>query len=263
MNYFYQILFFIQILNVLSPIPNWNISQQANYLDVSSNPMNYTIYAKTAYNIRVELIKRISKSGTQIETQNYLYVYNSSSNLIDKKEVEFEDIDSHYTNKMGYDILICPKGKFHPYDFKNGRHLNPPSGFADTGGWDLRCYDHNTGYFYMFYLLNNGNNFFYKYNGGINKKDYINTYIYDYILENGNLGDHKYKFCYLKYDGGVMRLCPESLSANFGNGDVNLVSIDSNKYINSAKNKVQAYFNSNKCFYYFTYNSVSDFESGY
>ena len=54
MKYYYLILFFIQILNVLSPIPNWDISQQANLLDVSTNEMNYTIYDKTAYDIRVD-----------------------------------------------------------------------------------------------------------------------------------------------------------------------------------------------------------------
>ena len=267
MKYYYLILFFIQILNVRSPIPNWDISQQANYLDVSINTMDYTIYEKYAYNITVILKKRISKSGAQIVTQNYLYVYDSSSNLKGIKAVGFEDIDSHYTNKMGYGILICPKGKFHPYDFNGGTHLDPPPGFDDTGGWDLRCYDHYTGYFYMFYLLNNGNNFFYKYTGGINEKtDYIYSYFYDYILENGNLGDHQYKFCYLKYDGangGVIRLCPKSLSANLGNGDVNQVSKGSEKDITSAKNKVQAYFTSDKYFYYFTYNDATDFESGY
>ena len=154
MKYYYLILIFIQILNILSPIPNWDISQQANLLDVSTNEMNYTIYDKTAYDIRVVLNKRIAKSGTQIITQNYLLVYDQySSNSKSEIAVEFEDIDSHYTSKLGYDILICPKGKFHPYDFKGKTHINAPSGFQDKGGWDLRCYAHKTEYFYIFYLL--------------------------------------------------------------------------------------------------------------
>ena len=268
MKYYYLILFFIQILNVLSPIPNWDISQQANLLDVSTNEMNYTIYDKTAYDIRVVLNKRIAKSGTQIITQNYLLIYDQYSlNPKDERAVEFEDIDSHYTSKLGYDILICPKGKFHPYDFKGKTHINAPSGFQDKGGWDLRCYDHKTEYFYIFYLLNDGSNFFYKYNGGITQRSsYIYSYFYDFLLENGEYDNTEYKFCVLRYDGangGVIRLCPEALKTNKGNGDVNKVSKGSTNDINSAKNKVQAYFDSNKYFYYFTYNDASDFESGY
>ena len=113
MNYYSLILFLIQILNVLSPIPNWDISQQANLLDVSTNEMNYTIYDKTAYNIRVVLNKRIAKSGTQIITQNYLLVYDQhSSNSKSEIAVEFEDIDSHYKSRLGYDILICIRENF-------------------------------------------------------------------------------------------------------------------------------------------------------
>ena len=250
-----------------SAIPNWDLSKQANYLDVSQNDMNYTIYDKTAYTIQVILKKKITKSGTKLTSQNYLYVYDSNKKLLGERAVNFDDIDSHYKDKMGYGILICPKGKFHPYDFYGSKHLDKPSGFSDNGGWDLRCYDHNTGYFYMFYLLNNGKNFYYKYNGGIvEKSDYVYSYFYDYILENGSYGDTQYKFCVLKYDGannGVIRLCPESLSANLGNGDVSRVSKGSTNDINRAKSKTQAYFSSDKYFYYFTYNNALDFESGY
>ena len=103
MKYFYLILFIILILNVRSPIPNWDISQQANTL----NPMNYTIYDKTDnnINIRVVLNKKISRSGTQIVTQNYLLVYDSSV-LKGENAVQFEDIDSFYKNKLGYGILF-------------------------------------------------------------------------------------------------------------------------------------------------------------
>ena len=103
MKYFYLILFIILILNVRSPIPNWDISQQANTL----NPMNYTIYDKTDnnINIRVVLNKKISRSGTQIVTQNYLLVYEPTSNFIGEREVNFEDIDSFHKNKIGYNIL--------------------------------------------------------------------------------------------------------------------------------------------------------------
>ena len=270
MKYYYlslSLLIFIQFMYTYSAIPNWDLSKQANYLDVSQKDMDYTIYEKTSYEIKVILNKKISKSGTKITSKNYLYAYDKDSNLLGERIVDFEDIESHYKDKMGYGILICPKGKFHPYDFYGSKHLDKPSGFEDKGGWNLKCYAHNTSYFYMFYLLNNGKNFYYKYNGGIvEKSDFIYSYFYDYILENGNKGDTQYKFCVLRYDGannGVIRLCPESLSANLGNGDVNKVSKGSPNDINSAKSKTQACFNSGNYFYYFTYNNALDFESGY
>ena len=46
MKYYNLILIFIQILNVLSPIPNWDISKQANILTTYLD-MNYTLYEKT------------------------------------------------------------------------------------------------------------------------------------------------------------------------------------------------------------------------
>ena len=220
MKYFIILVFLIQIFYVQSPIPNWDITSQSKNLLSSTSSYDYIIYSKTAYRKTVILKKKITKSERSITSKNYVTIDSTT------QEVEFDDIDSHYTSKLGCTILICPRGKFHPYNFTSNSYVIP-SGFSDTGGWDLRCYDHYTGYFYMFYLLNNGNNFFYKYTGGINEKtDYIYSYFYDYILENGNLGDHQYKFCYLKYDcanGGVIRLCPKSLSANLDNGDVNQV----------------------------------------
>ena len=267
MKYNYFILFLIQILNVRSPIPNWDITQQANILDVSSSSMDYTIYDKTAYNIRVVLKKEISKSGTKIVIQNDLFVYDSYGIQKAQFYVKFEDIDSHYTGKLGYNILICPKGKFHPFKIYGNSYINAPPGFEDKGGWDLRCFDHNTGYFYIFYLLNNGKNFYYKYNGGINEKsEYIYSYFYDYIFENGSDEYTQYKFCVLRYDGandGVIRLIPEALLTNKTVGDVNKETKGSPKDINSAKNKVQAYFSIDKYLFYFTYNNASDFESGY
>ena len=88
-----------------SAIPNWDLSKQANYLDVSQNDMNYTIYNKTAYTIQVILKKKITKSGTKLTTQNYLYVYDSNKKLLGERAVNFDDIDSHYKDKMGYGIL--------------------------------------------------------------------------------------------------------------------------------------------------------------
>ena len=179
MNDFSFFILLIKFLYVVSPIPNWDLSTQANILD-ATNPFYYTIYEKIAYDLKVILKKKIEKSGNRINSQNIVYVYKKANDndytynkYIGEKVVEFSAIDSHYKGKFGYHILICPKGKFHPYDFDNSGHIAPPNGFNDNGEWDLRCYAHNTGYFYLFYLLKNGNNFFYKYNGDYVSKNYV------------------------------------------------------------------------------------------
>ena len=273
MNNFSILIMLIKLLYIHSPIPIWDLSAQANILG-TTEPIYYTVYEKAAYDIKVILKKKISKSGNNINTQNILYVYSKSGeNQYDtyygERTVTFNAIDSHYKDKLGYNILICPKGKFQPYDFDDSQHISNPNGFNENENddWDLRCYDDKTGYFYLFYLLKNGNNFFYKYNGGyVSKNDYVYSYFYDYMYEGGNNGDTQYKFCVLRYDGandGVIRLCPQSLSANFDNGDVNQVSKGSCKDLNKAKAKTQACFNNDHYFFYFTYNDASDFESGY
>ena len=272
MNDFSFFILLIKFLYVVSPIPNWDLSTQANILD-ATNPIYYTIYEKIAYDLKVILKKKIEKSDNRINAQNIVYVYekennddNTYSKYIGERVVEFSAIESHYKGKLGYNILICPKGKFHPYDFDNSGHIAPPNSFNDNGEWDLRCYDHNTGYFYLFYLLKNGNNFFYKYTGDYVSKNYVYSYFYDYMLKNGEYGNTQYKFCVLRYDednNGVIRLCPQSLSANLENGDVNQVSKGSSKDLNKAKAKTQACFNNDRYLFYFTYNDASDFESGY
>ena len=262
-GYYYLILICIQILHIRSPIPNWDISKQSNIL-TSYLEMYYTLYEKTAYNIKVILKKKMSISDGHITTQNYLYAYDSSSNQLGERQVDFEDIDSHYTDKLGYRILICPKGKYHPYDFYGQNHIDPPSNFEDKGGWDLRCYDHGTTYFYLFYLLNNGKNIYFKYTEGIkDRSNFANTYIYDYILQYGSNDETEYYFCVLRYDSSNIVLRPEALKTNMGGKDVNQISKGDTKIIITAKNKVQGYFNSDKYFFYFTYNDASDFESGY
>ena len=187
------ILILIQIfIYVRSPIPNWNLSEQANIL----NPTDYTIYEKINDNIKIILKKKMYKSGDNVLSENIVYAYvkendnDDYTKCIGEKTVNFDAIGSHYRGKLGYDILICPKGKFQPYNFNSGEHINNPTNFNDVGDWDLRCHYHNTGYFYLFYLLKNGNHFFFKYSGGsceYKTNDWIYSYFYDYMYEDGNL----------------------------------------------------------------------------
>ena len=217
MNKIAIFIILLEFSNIILPIPNWDLSSQANIIDLAE-PFYYTIYEKKSNGLKVILKKKMEKSGDNIVSQNIVYVYEKAndndedySNYIGERFVDFDAIDSQYKNKLGCGILICPKGRFQPYDFESSRHIdNPNSGsFSDNDDWDLRCYDHYTGYFYLFYLLKNGKNFFYKFNGGyVLKNDFVYSYFYDYMLENGNYDNTEYKFCVLRFDGannGVIR----------------------------------------------------------
>ena len=275
MNKIAIFIILLEFSNIILPIPNWDLSSQANIIDLAE-PCYYILYEKKSNGLKVILKKKMEKSGDNIVSQNIVYVYEKAndndedySKYIGERNVDFDEIDSQYKNKLGCGILICPKGRFHPYDFYDSKHINSPNSgsFSDNDDWDLRCYDHYTGYFYLFYLLKNGKNFFYKYNGGyVLKNNYVYSYFYDYMLENGNSEQNEYKFCILRYDGannGVIRLLAKALKHNFGNGEVELVSNGGEIDINKSKNKTQAYFNNDRYLFYFTYNSVYDFESGY
>ena len=151
---FISTILFSLFFQVLTPIPVWDLPSSSIDLLSSSSTYNFQIYSKVAYEINVNLTKVITKNDNNITSKNYLTV---NSNTI---TVDFDDIDSHYANKLGCDILICPKGKFHPYDFNNNNYITPTE-FVERGDWDLRCYFHNTGYFLIFYLMNEYKNFFY------------------------------------------------------------------------------------------------------
>jgi hypothetical protein len=183
MKYYIIFLILNQIYFVLSPIPNWDIRAQSIDLLSSTSSYDYPLYYSTSYGITVTLKKTITKTDGVVNSQNYLTVDSVTI------PVDFDGIDSQYKNKMGCGKLICPKGKFHPYDFNN-RNFKTPPGFVDKGGWDLRCYDHFSGYFLIFYLLNDGKNFFYRFSEGNSIEElggYIYSYFYDYKLENKDI----------------------------------------------------------------------------
>ena len=116
--FFLIFIFFSQIYYVQSPIPSWELSSQSIELFSSKNPEIFLRYKAEYDGITPILNKEITKSENGITIKNKLTIGSTT------KEVEFDEIDSHYTDKLGADILICPKGKFHPYDFNNNKYID-------------------------------------------------------------------------------------------------------------------------------------------
>ena len=255
-----------KITFVISPIPNWDFDSQS----ISITTFRETVYSKSDYGIDVKLEKEINIVDGVVSNKNIL-TYGETI-----KEVEFEDIDSHYKNKYGFDVLICPKGKFHPYkiDSNGNEYLTPVNHFQYIDNWDLKCYDHNTNHFLMLYTPNGGYSLFSKCNNNCENDNNIKQFgspsdVYDFVLENGNNGnDYKYRFPSLKKDGGKLKFCGLTLTMNNGQGNVDSQNPPGCKEIITTKTYTQATYDKDNTdgvnnFYYFTYNDISDFNCGY
>ena len=251
------ILFFL-FFQVLTPIPIWDLASTSIDLLSQSSTYNHTIYQSSSYGIDVTLTKTIKKIGNNMIITNYLTV---DSNTF---SVDFEAIDSQFTNKLGREIVICPKGKFHPYDFKNKIFIEP-NNFEENGDWDLRCYDHFTGFFLIFYLMNDGKNFFYYYNGNIH--EYLSSfYLFDFKLENkDDSKDHnyEYKFPTINYENGNIFISGKVLILNNIDSKMEMMTFAQKILFIQSKSYFRACFDSSHYFYYFTYNNIFDFISGY
>ena len=267
------ILFIISFKYSLEIIPNWNLNSSGINLLSSSETIKYTVVDREMYSFKLKLSKTIIKSGNII-TQNNTLSINGGYEF----NVEFENIESFY-HLNGIDI-ICPKGKYHPYDATNKKYLIPAN-FEEKGDWNLKCYNHKTNYFLVFYLMKGEKNFFYspsqydyKEFSWMNKA--FAEQIFDFKLENGDEyidgnGWKNYQMGALILENNYLKL--KSLMAQFhyhysnyeliyiyNSIDVNPLSIN----LTEAKKYTQAYFNNySDEFYFYTYNSISDFISGY
>ena len=256
MNPLFSFLTIIKIIIVFSSIPNWqldNLSIELFSSSSSSEEYEYILYSGYGCDLK----KTITKNADKIISTNYLICGST------KKQVDFEDIESCYDNQLGNGFLVCPKGSFHPYDYYNGNYIKP---FTEEGKWELSCYKHNTGYFLMFYS-HNGNKALYYTKG--NNKD-IKTFgsfdeIYGYKLpEYENKGqNYEYKLPCLRKAGEDLIFSGFNLIMNSGENQINSNQIQGSTTIIKAKKDTQGSFDSNYNYYYFTYNNVSDFASGY
>ncbi|MBO6243387.1 MAG: hypothetical protein J6O41_02310 [Clostridia bacterium] len=238
----------------------------------SPGTITYTLVDRVMYSMKVKLIKTITKSGDTITQTNYLTIGSDTSFAVD-----FENIESFYNLNGIY--IICPKGKYHPYDASNKNYFEP-SGFAEKGDWDLKCYWHNTNYFLAFYLMNGDQHFFASKSQSTPldfswKTVSFTNQLFDFKLENGetykdsNNNWKNYNMATLILDSNFLKL--KSFMAQFHTHDQtdNLVYVFDSTTANpltinliEAKQYSQAYFkNYSNEFYFYTYNNISDFTS--
>ena len=257
MEYILYLLFLGQILFINCAIPNWNIDALSVELFSPSSSQTtylYDLYKKSGF----VLTKNITRKSDGTLTSRNQLTYNSVTKI-----VAFEGIESVYFNQLQSEVLICPKGSFHPYEFYNDYYIKP---FDYEGNWELSCHKHDTGYFLVFYA-HNGNKALYYVEG--NNRNYARSTsfkeLYDYKLyEYTNEGhNHNYDLPSLQKRNGSLVISGYSLIMNPGESKINGNEIYGKTTIIKAKSDTRGSIDSNYNFYYFTYNNVSDFSSGY
>ena len=139
------------VLNLLfsgiSILPNWDLTSSSKNLLSGTNTYTYIISNRDMQKLKTELKKIIKRlaNGT-ISHSNSLYL-NSTD---DTREMDFEFIESFYQLNDGRQIL-CPIGKHEPINFNDlSKYENDE--LNKTRNWDLKCYFHNSGYFFVFYM---------------------------------------------------------------------------------------------------------------
>ena len=245
----FKSIIFILLFRAFIFFPIWVFNSLSIKL-LTRTPLEYTILEKESTELTAILKKKISKTNSKITSKNYLTIGSTT------QEVAFEGFCFAHKNKLGCSILVCPKGKFHPYDFNNNKYINPPAGFEEKGKWDLRCY--YSGSVYMLFFLNNGNkNFYYQYNVKTMKEcvDCFGNELYNYRFIDG-------KFAMIANDNGYIVLKGSYLNINSAEENISIEDIV-NYQISKAKENTSAYFDNSYYLYFFTYNNLSDFISGY
>jgi len=78
------------------------------------------------------MIKKITRYNGIINETNIIFFGDD----IIGKEVPFDNIQStHFVHNK---YIICPYGKYHPYDIEEGKFSIPEGAVADDD-WDLKC----------------------------------------------------------------------------------------------------------------------------
>ena len=256
-------IFFI-FLNLLVStfliIPNWNLKNASVNLLSSSDTKKYVVSHRTMYGLFAKLEKTITKlsNGTIIH-QNTLTLNDTPTTTT----VSYENIESLY-KKDGKKIL-CPKGKYDPVNLETNSEIKNYNKDED-GDFELKCYLHNEGYFFVYYFRNGENQTYNLLMSDLNYEQYstlqFGEELYDFKLVNkeGNKNYDPYQICTLAKRDNYIQFISADYNLKGGYSKAN----EKNKTLIKSKAYSQGYFNNfTNNFYYITYDNISDFTSGY
>ena len=109
---------FLDLISLfICAIPNWNYDNIA--IELTDSELQYTICTKESSGVTAVTKKIITRTSNSISYKNYISV-NGGPEI----EVGFECVESPYKGVLGTTYLVCPKSKYHPYDYTNKKYIN-------------------------------------------------------------------------------------------------------------------------------------------
>ena len=210
----HRFIFFSFFLNSLffafSIVQQWNFENSAvNLLETKDkNCVDVMNEYNTENKIYVKLSKCLGIESGSVYYRKYLTVTYEGATVYNDHQVDFDKIGSYH--RFESDNIICPKGKYHPhYDYSDTYStlsLTSNQGFTDNGDWELKCINHEQGYFFVFYLMNKKSHLFYKKSGS---KTWNNMVTFDeiYDVKIGSLiSNYGYNWAYIVNDSSWLKL---------------------------------------------------------
>ena len=254
-------LFINLLVSTFLVIPNWNIEKTSINLLDSSNTKVYDITHREMYGLKVRLEKTITKlDNGKIIHFNVLY----SNNTPSFTNVSYENIESFYL--INGKKILCPIGKYDPINLETNSEIEN-SNKDENDDFEIKCYSHNEGYFFVFYFRNTDNQTYDLLMNNLNYTKYekfqFHEELYDFKLVNKD--EHKtkgpYSICALAKQDNYIQIFGTSF--NLGGDNIGK-NTETNKTLIEAKTYSKGYFNNfTNDFYYITFNNISDFNSGF
>ena len=247
------------ILSILISIsvsltPEWDLTSAKDLLS-PNNTYEYTVYSRVfEFNKKLKMIRRIEKKNGIINTTNIVFFDNDENG----KEVLFDNIqDSH---RVFGRYLVCPYGRYHPYDVSTGEFLIPDG--ADTkGDWDLKCIFHSKSQiFFVGYLGKVHLNLFYTNDKKFYWEKKLSFYgqVYDFKLDNETKDGKISTISYLKVYGEKLVFSDSCIYIDDDN------PLNSHGLIDIPFKKTKGFMRTNtNNFYFVTYNDTNIFYTGY
>ena len=130
-----------------SIVPIWDLKKSSIDLLSDSNKIEYTMEdTELHYKLRYIFRKIIKKENNSVKVINHFtcqFTDDQNNNLVVNQIVDFDEIESAYTDKKGK-YYICPKGSHHVHYFQDGdanlsilKHMEFEN---DSSEWELKCY---------------------------------------------------------------------------------------------------------------------------
>ena len=276
------VLLLILIGTTLSAIPNWDFTTSVTTLLSSDTSITYTIDERSWWYDATDLLKKTITKSNGVITLNNTLTFREAKDGGQQKfygEVPFESIESFYLNvdDETTNPIVCPRGSYNPFEITGSSSLQEINHYSNdwikNTKFDLKCYYHREYPFLVFYLMNK-ESYVLRLEGRTLKKytkfrfgDDVEE-IFDFKLQNRErrtgdswINDPYYPFMALVKRSNYLQIIGTQFGFYKEQQNITVA-----RDLLSIKKYTQAYFNNfhfNNSFFYFTYNDIYDFTSGY